>query len=87
MPKGGTGLRGCLQTRFADAITNDTTASASKPIGPPTARQRCFIPVRYRCKYLQRVDVQRDETVDKIFGILAVVTLDVPVYHAPEVFA
>ena len=39
------------------------------------------------CKYLQRVDVQWDETVDKIYGILAVLTLDVPVYHAPEVFA
>ena len=54
----------------------------------PTDRQaEVLYPGQVSCKYLQRVDVQWDETVDKIYGILAVLNLDVPVYHTPEVFA
>ena len=43
-------------------------------------------PGQISCDYLQRVDVQLEETVETLYGILAGVHLTVPVRHAPEVF-
>lgn len=38
------------------------------------------------CEHLQRIDVQLEETVGTIHGMLEVLDLRVPVCHAPEVF-
>ena len=76
---------------FADSVRgryNQQHDRIGKQADWPTDRQaEVLYPGQVSCRYLQRVDVQWDETVDKIYGILAVLTLDVPVYHAPEVFA
>ena len=53
----------------------------------PTDRQaEVLYPGEVSCDYLQRVDVQLEETEDRIYGTLAVFSLDVPVRHTPEVF-
>ena len=76
---------------FADSVRgryDQRHDRSGKQADWPTDRQaEVLYPGQVSCKYLQRVDVQWDETVDKIYGILAVLNLDVPVYHAPEVFA
>ena len=43
-------------------------------------------PGELSCTYLQRIDVQQEETVDLIHGMMGVFGMSVPVRHAPEVF-
>ena len=53
----------------------------------PTDRQaEVLYPGELSCSYLQRIDVQREETAETIHGMLGGLNLDVPVCHAPEVF-
>ena len=44
-------------------------------------------PGELSCKYLQRIDVQLEEAVDSIHGVLGGLSLNVSVRHAPEVFS
>lgn len=53
----------------------------------PTDRQaEVLYPGELSRTYLQRIDVQMEETIDSIHGMLAVLNLSVPVRYAPEVF-
>ncbi len=55
----------------------------------PTDRQaEVLYPGEVPCKFLQRIDVQEEETIDTIAGALAALQLEqeMPVRHAPEVF-
>ena len=53
----------------------------------PTDRQaEVLYPGEVSCAYLQRIDVQMEETIEKICGVLAGLQLTVPIRHAPEVF-
>lgn len=53
----------------------------------PTDRQaEVLYPHEVPTRYLRRIDVQREEAVDTLHGILAALGLKVPVCHAPEVF-
>ena len=54
----------------------------------PTDRQaEVLYPGEVSCNYLQRIDVQHEETGDDIQGVLGGLGLSVPVRYAPEVFA
>ena len=60
---------------------------ANKPAAWPTDRQaEVLYPGELSCDHLKRIDVQREESLDTIRGILEIVPIDVPVRHAPEVF-
>jgi len=53
----------------------------------PTDRQaEVLYPGELSCDYLHRIDVQREEPIETIHGMLAVLGLNVQVRHAPEVF-
>lgn len=53
----------------------------------PTDRQaEVLYPGELPCTYLKRIDVQMEETVDSIHGVLGGLNLNVPVRYAPEVF-
>ena len=53
----------------------------------PTDRQaEVLYPGELSCEYLQRIDVQTEEAVDNVHGILGGLGLSVPVHLAPEVF-
>ena len=53
----------------------------------PTDRQaEVLYPGELSCEFLQRIDVQLEETFDLVHGMLAGLALNVPVRHAPEVF-
>ena len=55
----------------------------------PTDRQaEVLYPGEVSCAMLQRIDVQREETIEIVMGALAGLGLghDIPVRHAPEVF-
>ncbi len=54
----------------------------------PTDRQaEVLYPGELSCDHLQRIDVQREETIDTIHGMLGGLNLEhVPVRYAPEVF-
>ena len=54
----------------------------------PTDRQaEVLYPGELSCQYLQRIDVQLEEAVDSIHGVLGGLSLDVSVRYAPEVFS
>ena len=58
-----------------------------KPADWPTNRQaEVLYPGGVPCEYLRRIDVQREDTIDTMHGILGGLGLSVPVRHAPEVF-
>ena len=53
----------------------------------PTDRQaEVLYPGELSCDHLQRIDIQQEEAVSTIHGILGGLGLNVPVRHAPEVF-
>ena len=53
----------------------------------PTDRQaEVLYPGELSCDYLHRIDVQREDTIDTIHGMLAGLYVTVAVRHAPEVF-
>lgn len=55
----------------------------------PTDRQaEVLYPGELSCTHLQRIDVQTEETIDSIYGMLGGLnsSLNVPVRYAPEVF-
>lgn len=53
----------------------------------PTDRQaEVLYPGQLSCDYLQRIDVQTEETIDAIHGMLGGLGMNVPVRYAPEVF-
>ena len=54
--------------------------------GPPTDRRRFCIRASYTCVNLQRIDVQMEESMDTIHGILSALVREISVRHAPEVF-
>ena len=57
-----------------------------EPAWPTDRQAEVLYPGELSCKYLQRIDVQQEETEDKIHGMLGGLRLNVPVRHAPEVF-
>ena len=53
----------------------------------PTDRQaEVLYPGQLSIEHLQRIDVQVEETLDTIHGIMGGLNMDVPIHHAPEVF-
>lgn len=75
---------------FADMIVNyDGTVCdrTNKPAAWPTDRQaEVLYPGELSCTHLQRIDVQVEDSLDTISGILGALGMDVPVRHAPEGF-
>ena len=66
---------------------NSLHTRADKEDAWPTDRQaEVLYPGLLSCSCLRRIDVQLAETEDSIAGVLGGLDLDVPVYHAPEVF-
>ena len=60
---------------------------AGEPADWPTDRQaEVLYPGEVSCEYLRRIDVQREDTIDTMHGVLAGLGLNVSVRHAPEVF-
>ncbi len=58
-----------------------------KPPNWPTDRQaEVLYPRQVPLKYLRRIDVQLEDVVDDIHGILGGLHLSIPVRHVPEVF-
>ena len=85
------GLRGFEQL-FADFVLgrhNTRHNRVDKPANWPTDRQaEVLYPGELSCDYLQRIDVQLEESVDVVCGILGGLDLfgKIQVRHAPEVF-
>lgn len=86
------GLGGFLNL-FADSVIGRTWPvtvlhdRTGKPPNWPTDRQaEVLYPGEVSCEYLRRIDVQREDTIDTMHGILGGLSLSVPVRHAPEVF-
>lgn len=71
-----------VQGRYSKIHNRD-----DKLLGWPTDRQaEVLYPSELSCDYLKRIDVQVEETVDSIHGMLGGLNLSVPVRYAPEVF-
>ena len=83
------GLAG-FSRMFADEVSGrygELHNRVDKHSSWPTDRQaEVLYPGELSCDHLQRIDVQREETIDTIHGMLDVLNLNVPVRHAPEVF-
>ena len=84
---------GGFQNLFADSVTGRTSPGTmrhdrtGKPANWPTDRQaEVLYPCEVPCEYLRRIDVQREDTIDTMHGILGGLGLRVSVRHAPEVF-
>lgn len=75
---------------FADPVYgrhNERHDRTDKRPDWPTDRQaEVLYPGEVSCKFLRRIDVQEEETMDTIVGASAVLKLNVPVEHTPEVF-
>ena len=75
---------------FAGSIRNyDGTVydRAGKLEAWPTDRQaEVLYPGELSCSHLQRIDVQKEASLDRIHGILGGLGMTVPVRLAPEVF-
>ena len=75
---------------FAESVIGRYDAEhdrAGKQASWPTDRQaEVLYPGELSCDYLRRIDVQREDTIDTIHGMMANLGLTVPVRHAPEVF-
>lgn len=53
----------------------------------PTDRQaEVLYPGELSCEHLQRIDVQKENSIDVVHGMLGVYGLDIPVYYTPEAF-
>ena len=60
---------------------------ASKPVAWPTDRQaEVLYPGELSCGHLQRIDVQMEDSLDTIHGILGGLSKNVSVRHVPEAF-
>ena len=57
-----------------------------KPAWPTDRQAEVLYPGELSCTWLQRIDVQQEETEDSIHGMLGALGLSVPVRHAPEIF-
>ena len=57
-----------------------------EPAWPTDRQAEVLYPGELSCTWLQRIDVQREETEDDIHGMLGALGLSVPVRHAPEIF-
>ena len=59
-----------------------------KPAWPTDRQAEVLYPGELSCAHLQRIDVQLEESIDAICGILGGLKLDrrIPICHAPEVF-
>ena len=83
------GLEG-FSRMFADQVCgrySELHNRVGKQSSWPTDRQaEVLYPGELSCDHLQRIDVQLEETLDRIRGALGGLNLDVPVRHAPEVF-
>ena len=83
------GLAG-FNCMFAEAVQGryDTVHTRrDQPRSWPTDRQaEVLYPSELSCKYLQRIDVQMKESLEKIEGAQGALATQVPVRHAPEVF-
>ena len=79
-----------FQQMFADSIRNyDGTLydRTNKLTSWPTDRQaEVLYPGELSCQHLQRIDVQMEDSLDTIHGILEGLGKNVSVRHAPEVF-
>ena len=85
----GEGLGG-FDAMFAETVIGRFD-SVHDRIGTPenwtTERQaEVLYPGMLSCEYLQRIDVQLEESLDRVYGILGGLDLDFDVSHAPEVF-
>ena len=81
---------GGFQNLFADSVIGRTYPvtvrhdRTGKPANWPTDRQaEVLYPGEVPCKYLRRIDVQREDTIDTMHGILGGLGLSVSVRHAP----
>ena len=86
------GLDG-FRNLFADSVVGRTWPvtvrhnRADKPTDWPTDRQaEVLYPGEVPCKYLRRIYVQREDTIETMHGVLAGVGSSVSVRHAPKVF-
>ena len=83
------GLKG-FQRMFSDSVTGYQGRMynrADKQTAWPTDRQaEALYPSELACSYLQRIDVQLEETVDTMHGILGGLKMNIPVRYAPEAF-
>ena len=53
---------------------------------PTDLQAEVLYPGELSCDHLQRIDVQKEESLDRIYGILAGLSTEVLIRHAPEVF-
>lgn len=60
--------------------------TGKRPSWPTDRQAEILYPGELSCDYLERIDVQMEEIVDSIRGMLSALSLSVPVRHAPEVF-
>ena len=86
------GLEG-FEALFAETVVGRTWPTTvrhdrtDKPEDWPTDRQaEVLYPGEVPCNYLRRINVQREDTIDTMYGVLAGLGLRVPVRYAPEVF-
>ncbi len=83
------GLEG-FESLFAETVRGRYDAvhdREGKQENWPTDRQaEVLYPCKVPCRYLHRIDVQREDTMDTIHGMLAGLVVGVAVGHAPEVF-
>ena len=86
------GLDG-FRNLFADSVVGRTWPRterhnrADKPTDWPTDRQaEVLYPGEVPCKYLRRIYVQREDTIETMHGVLAGLGSSVSVRHAPKVF-
>ena len=86
------GLDGFLNL-FAHSVTGRTypvtvrhDRTDKQPNWPTDRQAEVLYPGEVPCEYLRRIDVQREDTIDTMHGILGGLGLSVSVRHAPEVF-
>ncbi len=83
------GLTG-FSMMYADTVRgryNELHDRVGKMTAWPTDRQaEVLYPGELSCTHLQGIDVQTEEAMDSIHGILGGLNLNVPVRHEPEVF-
>lgn len=76
---------------FADTVIGRYQSHhdrAGKLASWPTDRQaEVLYPGELFCAYLQRIDVQVEQSLDTIAGAAEVLDMEIPICYAPEVFA
>ena len=73
---------------FMADLTGGTTATGKQPAWPTDRQAEVLYPGELSCDYLQRIDVQTEESTDSIYGALGAlnVEVDASICFRPEVF-